>query len=37
MDVGKASFQNDCSSTDTLWNEKCHSINNFMPPSKKQK
>lgn len=37
MDVGKASFQNDCSSTETLWNEKCHSNKNFMSSVKRPK
>lgn len=34
MDVGKASFQNQCSSTETLWNEK---IDDSKSPSRKQR
>ncbi|XP_060846937.1 LOW QUALITY PROTEIN: glycerophosphocholine phosphodiesterase GPCPD1-like [Rhopalosiphum padi] len=34
MDVGKANFKNQCSSTETLWNEK---INDCKMPSKKQR
>ncbi|XP_025192312.1 glycerophosphocholine phosphodiesterase GPCPD1-like isoform X1 [Melanaphis sacchari] len=34
MDVGKASFQNQCSSTETLWNEK---KSDSKMPSKKQR
>lgn len=37
MDVGKASFQNQCSSTETLWDEKGSLINDPKSPSKKQR
>lgn len=35
MDVGKASFQNQCSSTDTLWDE--NDTIDCKPPSRKQR
>jgi len=37
MDVGKAVFQNQCSSTDTLWNQDTSSINELKSPSRKQR
>lgn len=37
MDVGKASFQNNCSSAESSWNDKLSSINDPNPSSRKQR
>jgi len=37
MDVGKAIFQNNCSSTENLWSEDDSSMNDPKLPSRKQR